>query len=37
MSAKVPFGTKCCVNTCENILSATSTVAFHPFPTDAKA
>lgn len=37
MSAKIPLGTKCCVKTCDNILSATTSVEFHRFPTELKA
>ncbi|XP_031638681.1 zinc finger protein 721-like [Contarinia nasturtii] len=36
MSGKLPYGTKCCVKACRNILSATSSVEFHRFPTDLK-
>lgn len=37
MSEKLAFGLKCCVQTCENVLSETCAVEFHRFPTDRKA
>lgn len=37
MNVNLPIGTKCCVKTCENVISEASAVEFHRFPTDPQA
>lgn len=37
MSLSLPLGTKCCVETCGNVVNGISSIEFHQFPAEAKA